>query len=109
MSKYGNRKTVFAGLTFDSKREAARYGELMVLERTGRIRGLQRQVKYELAPAVKFVGARRTKPALVYRADFTYWENDSHIVEDVKGVETTEFRINRHLMKSVHGIDIRIV
>lgn len=31
--EYGNKKTHFAGLTFDSKAEARRYGELQVLER----------------------------------------------------------------------------
>ena len=31
--KYGNKKTQFAGLTFDSKAEARRYGELSRLHR----------------------------------------------------------------------------
>ena len=46
--KYGNKKTQFAGLTFDSKAEARRYGELQVLERAGRIFNLRRQVPIEL-------------------------------------------------------------
>jgi hypothetical protein len=29
------------------------------------------------------------------------------VVEDVKGAVTAEYRIKRHLMASVHGIEIR--
>lgn len=108
MTKYRNRKTEFAGLTFDSRAEAERYGELMILEKTGAITGLQRQVAYELAPPVKFEGASRQTRALRYVADFAYWENERRIVEDVKGVRTREFEIKRHLMKSQLGLEIRI-
>ena len=52
MRKYRNEKTVVAGLTFDSKAEARRYGELQLLERAGRISDLRRQVPIELAPSV---------------------------------------------------------
>ena len=107
--KYKNRKTVFMGLKFDSEAEASRYGELVILERMGQICGLERQVAYELAPAVKFDGETRKKPALRYVADFAYWEGDRRIIEDVKGVITEAFRIKRHLMKIVLGLKVRIV
>jgi len=45
-SKYRNRKTVVDGITFDSKREAARWQELKLLERAGEITELERQVEY---------------------------------------------------------------
>ena len=57
--KYGNKKTQFAGLTFDSKAEARRYGELQLLERAGLISNLRRQVPIELVPGVKLWGAAR--------------------------------------------------
>lgn len=43
--KYHNEKVAVSGITFDSKKEADRYCELLLLQRAGRISELQRQVK----------------------------------------------------------------
>ena len=107
--KYGNRKTEVAGIMFDSKAEANRWCDLMLLVKAGQISCLELQPVYVLAPSVKFTFASRSKPELRYRADFTYLRNGVQIVEDVKGVETEVFKIKRHLMKSVHGIDVRVI
>ena len=111
--RYGNgiKKRVIDGETWDSVAEYNRYHELLLLQKAGVIKELQRQPKFELAPSVKFEGSSRTKPALRYFADFQYIENDKLIVEDVKGemlLTDHVFKIKRHLMLSVHGIDIRI-
>ena len=108
VTKYRNTRTEFAGLTFHSKAEAKRYGELQILERIGQIRGLQRQVAYELAPPVKYAGASRTKPALRLVVDFSYWEGEQQILEDTKGVQTDVFKVKRHLLKAVHGLEVRL-
>ena len=50
-AKYGNRKAVIDGITFDSKKEAQRYTELKLLEKAGKITGLQLQREFELIPA----------------------------------------------------------
>ena len=107
--KYGNKKTEANGITFDSKAEANRWAYLSMLVKAGEISGLELQPVYVLAPSVKFEYATRAKPELRYRADFAYVENGAKVVEDVKGVETEAFRIKRHLMKSVHGIDVRVI
>lgn len=104
MTKYNNKKVVVDGQKFDSKKEAYRYQALKKLEKNGYISDLQTQVVFELAPSVIING--RKKPALKYKADFVYMNNGKKIVEDVKGVLTTVYKIKRHLMKSVHGIDI---
>ena len=39
MSKYGNKKTIVDGIPFDSKKEAARYQELRLLDEAGEIWG----------------------------------------------------------------------
>lgn len=106
MSKYRNKKTVVDGITFDSQREANRWQELKMLTKVGRIRDLERQRVYHLAPAV-IIGGRK-KPSLRYNADFVYVDDltGKTVVEDVKGVKTDVFRIKQHLMKTVHGIDI---
>jgi hypothetical protein len=108
-NKYNARKTVVNGIKFDSAAEARRYGELLLLERAGAIHDLQRQVSFELAPKVKFVGEKRFKPALRYICDFYYIEASIPVLEDCKGVITPVFQVKRHLMKSIYGIDIRIV
>lgn len=111
MNKYKSKKTVVAGITFDSKAEARRYGELIILERAKHIQHLERQVSFVLAPSVKFDGAAKAKPALRYKADFKYFDvaKGKWIVEDVKGVITPLFRVKQHLMMSVHAIDVRVV
>jgi hypothetical protein len=108
MSKYGAKKTVVAGITFDSRAEAARYLDLCALQRAGRISGLTLQVPFVLAQSVRYAAAKRAKPALRYVADFVYCENGRIVVEDVKGVQTDVFRVKQHLMMSVHGVDVRI-
>lgn len=101
-SKYGNIKTTTSdGITHDSIKEANRWCELKLLERAGKISGLQRQVKFELIP--KQDGER----AVVYVADFMYVEDNKFVVEDVKGKRTKEYIIKRKLMLWVHGIRIK--
>lgn len=109
-SKYLNQKCTADGVTFDSRRELARWRDLQMLEHAGRIRGLERQATYELAPGVKFEGAKRAQPALRIKVDFRYWEGDKMVLEDLKSPAsiTTAFTIRRHLLKHVHGLDIRL-
>jgi hypothetical protein len=108
VSKYRNVKTTVDGVTFDSKAEAKRWGDLQLLERAGRISGLRRQVKFELAPAVVIAGRKR--PAVRYIGDFGYLETRTgeYVVEDVKGIQTPVFRLKRHLMKHVYDIEVRV-
>lgn len=108
-AKYSNKKVEIDGVKFDSKAEAKRWGELQLQVRAGLICDLERQVRYELAPSVKFPGDARAKPALTYWADFRYCirETGQVIVEDTKGVATEAYRIKKHLMMSVHGIAVK--
>ena len=109
-SKFKNKKVELDGLTFDSKKEARRYNELKLLERGGYIGGLELQKSFVLAESVKFENEPRAKPAVRYVADFVYIENGKMVVEDVKSSATKSlpvYRLKKHLMKSVHGIDIK--
>lgn len=95
--KYANKKS--GG--YDSKREHDRANELRLLERAGKIRDLQEQVKFELIP--KQLGERSCS----YVADFCYIdEHGSKIVEDVKGMKTRDYIIKRKLMLWVYGIKV---
>lgn len=107
--KYHNKKVHTAdGLTFDSRAEYRHWQYLQLLQKAGEISGLQRQVAFELAPAVVLDG--RKKPALRYVADFVYRDKGGRQqVADVKGAVTDVWRIKRHLMMAVHGIAVQEV
>lgn len=106
--KYHAKKTELDGITFDSRKEADRYAELKLLERSGAIHNLRRQVRYELIPAQKKDG-KTIERACHYIADFVYEENGKTVVEDVKGYRTKEYVLKRKLMLQVHGIEVREV
>ena len=89
-------------MTYDSKKEARRHRELLLLERANKITNLERQVKFELIP--KQDGER----ACTYVADFVYTNVDTgeRVVEDTKGFKTEVYRIKKKLMLWVHNIRI---
>ena len=100
--KYHNTKTVIDGIKFDSKLEAERYEQLKILERSGVIRDLELQPEYELIPSFRKNG--KTWRRTLYKADFRYIlaEDDSYIIEDVKGstsVITDVFRLKQKLFE----------
>ena len=102
-SKFGAKKTVVDGITFDSKWESERYGQLKAMERGGIVTDLKLQVKYDIV--INDIKICK------YIADFVYKEESSdgkirEIVEDAKGFETPEFKLKKKLMKAVHNIDI---
>ena len=107
MSKYGNKKTVVDGITFDSKKEANRYCQLKMLERAREISQLELQHEFELIPRQAKGEGIRSERACKYRADFYYVTKDGNqIVEDVKGKRTKDYIIKRKLMKYRYGIDV---
>lgn len=102
-SKFGNVKTVVDGVTFDSRREATRWGELKLLHRAGIIADLRRQVPYDLTVNGKLI--------CKYIADFTYaipGDPPELVTEDSKGVVTPEFRLKSKLMEAVHGVRVKL-
>lgn len=106
MSKYNNQKIRVGGELFDSKREYNRWCELRLLERSGIICNLQRQVKFRLIDSQKT--PERTERPCDYIADFVYYENDgSRVVEDCKGMRTDVYKIKRKLMLEKYNISIK--
>lgn len=108
-SKYANTKVTQDGATFDSSKEARRWPELERLAKAGQITELKRQTSFVLAPSVHLVGEPRKKPALRYFSDFSYKQDGQLVVEDVKSKPTRKlaaYRIKKHLMATVHGIQI---
>ena len=119
MSKYGSKKIKYNGIFFDSKKEAHRYAELLILERAGKITDLELQREFELLPAqyehyerygktgkrLKD-GRRCAERAVKYIADFCYMQDGKLVVEDTKGMVTKDYVIKRKLMLYIHGIRI---
>lgn len=110
-NKYNNKKTVIDGIKFDSKREASRYCELLILQKAGEIKDLKLQPKYTLQ--MKFRYKEKTYRAITYIADFQYIEIKTGltVVEDVKGMRTKEFNMKEKLFLFQYGkqYDFRIV
>ena len=104
INKYGARKvTTPDGQKFDSTKEYHRWCELKLLERAGKISGLQRQVRFELIPK------QEGETACHYVADFVYQKDGHRIVEDAKGYKTDVYKVKKKLMQYVHGIKIQEV
>ena len=109
MNKYNARKVTIDGIAFDSKKEAARYCDLKLMQRAGEIRNLRLQVEYELIP--KQDGER----ACNYIADFVYQDvaSGETVIEDVKGYKKgaaySIFAIKRKLMLWRYGIKVQEV
>lgn len=106
MNKYRAKKTVFLGEKFDSRKEAKRWGELMLLSRAGQITDLKRQVRYLLIPAQYDEDGRCIERSCTYVADFVYRKDGELVVEDAKGKRTPDYVIKRKLMLHVFGIRV---
>lgn len=102
MNKYGNKKTIVDGISFDSRLEAKRYRELRLLERAGIIKDLQLQPAFELIPSFKKNG--KTYRKTEYKADFSYFDNElgKVIVEDTKGFKTEVYKLKRKLFEYIY-------
>lgn len=121
-NKYNNHKITVDGEVFDSEREYRRYLELQLLEKSGVIRDLHRQVTFDLVPEAREPdrygprgGLHRGKVierGVSYIADFTYYVTrpsgeEEFVVEDCKGMRTDDYKIKRKLMLFIHKIRVR--
>lgn len=109
-TKYNNKKITVNGQVFDSKKEANRYKELLLLEKAGEIKDLRMQVKFILIHSQRDEATGKViERECSYKADFVYEEDGKTVVEDVKGFRTKEYVIKRKLMLWRYGIRIREV
>lgn len=99
---------------FDSKREARRYMDLWLMQRSGEITNLRTQVTYPLLPRQVHPDGTRER-AIDYVADFVYEKDGETVVEDSKGLRDTGnasyrlFVMKRKMMLYFHGITVREV
>ena len=99
-------------MDFASEKEAKRYDELFILERSGTIKDLRMQVPFELTPSQTRDDGSTERPCK-YIADFVYWDSrcERVIVEDVKGYKNSAayalFAVKRKIMLHKYGISVR--
>lgn len=122
-SKYNNKKIVNEFGTWDSKKEFQRWLVLKEAEAQGLITDLQRQVKFELIPAVREdyivhlktkdkVKTRTLQLAICYTCDFTYCKDGEYIVSDVKAspkMLPKEYVLKKKILFALKGILIKEV
>lgn len=102
-NKFNAVRTEVDGVTFASKREAARYGELKMLQRAGEISRLELQPEFPII--------MNGKKCAVYKADFCYRAGKAHVIEDVKApaTKTAVYRLKKKLVEAAYGIEIQEV
>ena len=112
-NKFGARKFRNEWGEWASKAEFWRFAELLEMQRKGLINGLQRQVKYEIIPAIRVQKeiALKTKTKYVervdekaahYTCDFQYTQDGVLVIEDAKSEATRrekDYVLRRKLMK----------
>ncbi len=105
-TKYGAVATRVDGIRFDSKKEAARYAELLLLQKAGRVADLA------LQPVIKCSAGG--VHICDYRADFFYTtcapDPVRAVYEDVKSEYTRKlavYRLKKKLVLALCGIEIK--
>jgi hypothetical protein len=101
-SKYRNQKTECNGIQFDSRKEAGRYQELLMMQRAGQICHIEIQPRYDLVVNGSKLG--------FYRADFRYEvvATGVQVTEDVKSkaTKTAVYCLKKKLVKALYGVEI---
>lgn len=116
-SKYHNEPDCRGRLRFDSKKEARRYDELLVLLRAGKIRNLRLQAQYTLQESYITPEGERVR-AIHYVADFAYERPTAPdkygtviwlpVVEDVKSraTKTAQYEMKKKLLRERFNLTI---
>lgn len=108
--KYGAKKTVCDQLhTHDSKLEAARCDYLHKRQRMGEISHLAVHPQFFFVingEQLKHDNGRRVG----YKADFQFFEKDLNVVEDCKGMVTSDWPLRKAIFKALFPfITLRVI
>lgn len=113
MSKYRAKPEVVDGVRFHSRKEAARYRELRLLEKAGEIVKLELQPRFPLmVPGRGNGGPYERVHVGDYVADFKYVIPgyrpilDIVRVEDVKGFKTPLYKWKKKHVEAQYGVQI---
>ena len=96
--KYGNKKTIVNGITFDSKKEAEYYVKLLAIMAAGLIEKITIQPRYILQDSFEKRGKKFRK--MEYVADFEVQYVDGYTeVIDVKGMKTDVYKLKKKMFE----------
>ena len=109
-NKYKNKKVEYDGIKFDSQKEKSYYIKYKLMEKSGEIYDLRRQVPFELLQTFRLGDKtyRKTK----YIADFKfYYKSGKFHVIDVKSkaTRTQVYQLKKKLMAWKYGLEIEEV
>lgn len=101
VTKYRAQRVTIDGISFASKKEAARYCQLCLLQKLKLISNLTLQPKFPFI-------INGTK-VCSYIADFKYIDNNGvEVVEDVKGYRTPVYKLKKKLLLALYkGINFK--
>lgn len=103
-AKYNARKVLFQDYgTFDSKRELEHFQSLLLREKAGEIRDIQRQVLLRLEVNGKLVC--KWKPDFIYQRV----ADGKLVIDETKGFRTRDFMIKWKLAQALMGEDYEFV
>lgn len=102
--KYNNKKTVYFGITFDSKAEGEMYLQLRQWLREKRIRDLVLQPRFELLPSQKLSNGK-TQRKTEYVADFMFYDTERLCMRviDCKGFQTQVYKLKKKMYNDKWG------
>jgi predicted nuclease of restriction endonuclease-like RecB superfamily len=100
-SKFNSKHVVIDGIKFHSEAEGAYYCLLKKDEQDGRVRDIQRQVKFQISARVSYI------------ADFVYLRKTPadfvKVIVDVKGFRTPEYKLKKTLLEDLRNVQIEEV
>jgi len=93
-NKYHISKITTNGITYDSKAEAKRHRDLILLEKAGKIEALHYH-------ALRFALGKSDKNRLIsYTPDFTYIEDGILIANEIKGYRVRDWAVRAAMFKN---------
>ena len=104
--KFNAKPTTVDGIRFASMAEARRYSELKMLEKAGEIAHLTLQPTFPLY--VWDCEKKQDVQIGKWIGDFQYWDvaQGKVVIEDVKGVKTSVYRLKKKIVEHRLGISI---
>jgi hypothetical protein len=107
-NKYGARKVMVDGITFDSVAEGKYYLQLKWLKQAKQIKDFKLQPRFLLLESYKKNG--KTVRKTEYVADFEIHNLDGTIeIVDVKGVETPIFKLKKKMFEARYDYSLKVV
>lgn len=111
-SKYGNKKVEIQGVKFDSEMEYKHYLYLQEQVKKGIVSEFHMQKRYVIFDGYTKIdgkGGVKVKP-IEYIADFEVHYADGRVeVVDVKGFETTDFKLKKKLFEYRYPFELKLV